>query len=211
MRAAPLHASLEVRGLGGGGRMADGCARDKSTWPVAEILQTSGHHRIFHHWIRKADAANWLCAAQFGRPVVLGLGEGYDAELPKQQQGQAQRACRTLSASLGLPRARRLWVRSAGTVPGASSPIKHKCAETYLRRVLMCAVMPAVVVRQRKPWRRVDGGGFVYLEGAQPRALTYPVPTTLCGVRCSAARPLAASVLQAPHLTVSLPAQTTLP
>ena len=27
-----------------------------------------------------------------------------------------------------------------------------------------CAVMPAVVVRQRKPWRRVDGGGFVYFE-----------------------------------------------
>jgi len=25
-------------------------------------------------------------------------------------------------------------------------------------------VMPAVVVRQRKPWRRVDGGGFVYFE-----------------------------------------------
>ena len=24
--------------------------------------------------------------------------------------------------------------------------------------------MPAVVVRQRKPWRRVDGGGFVYFE-----------------------------------------------
>ena len=33
----------------------------------------------------------------------------------------------------------------------------------------VCAVMPAVVVRQRKPWRRVDGGGFVYFEGAQPR------------------------------------------
>ncbi len=28
----------------------------------------------------------------------------------------------------------------------------------------LCAVMPAVVVRQRKPWRRVDGGGFVYFE-----------------------------------------------
>ena len=28
----------------------------------------------------------------------------------------------------------------------------------------VCAVMPAVVVRQRKPWRRVDGGGFVYFE-----------------------------------------------
>merc|ERR1711935_797699 len=28
-------------------------------------------------------------------------------------------------------------------------------------------VVPAVVVRQRKPWRRVDGGGFVYFEGAQ--------------------------------------------
>mmetsp|Transcript_36143 Transcript_36143/g.84442 ORF Transcript_36143/g.84442 Transcript_36143/m.84442 type:complete len:240 (-) Transcript_36143:253-972(-) len=27
-------------------------------------------------------------------------------------------------------------------------------------------VMPAVVVRQRKTWRRVDGGGFVYFEGA---------------------------------------------
>ena len=26
------------------------------------------------------------------------------------------------------------------------------------------AVVPAVVVRQRKPWRRVDGGGFVYFE-----------------------------------------------
>ena len=25
-------------------------------------------------------------------------------------------------------------------------------------------VMPAVVVRQRKAWRRVDGGGFVYFE-----------------------------------------------
>ena len=25
-------------------------------------------------------------------------------------------------------------------------------------------VMPAVVVRQRKPWRRVDGGGFIYFE-----------------------------------------------
>lgn len=26
------------------------------------------------------------------------------------------------------------------------------------------AVMPAVVVRQRKAWRRVDGGGFIYFE-----------------------------------------------
>ena len=26
------------------------------------------------------------------------------------------------------------------------------------------AVMPAVVVRQRKSWRRVDGGGYVYFE-----------------------------------------------
>ena len=34
---------------------------------------------------------------------------------------------------------------------------------TDLRRVPV-AVMPAVVVRQRKPWRRVDGGGFVYFE-----------------------------------------------
>ena len=25
-------------------------------------------------------------------------------------------------------------------------------------------VMPAIVVRQRKAWRRVDGGGFVYFE-----------------------------------------------
>ena len=25
-------------------------------------------------------------------------------------------------------------------------------------------VMPAVVVRQRKTWRRVDGGGFIYFE-----------------------------------------------
>merc|ERR1712070_826447 len=25
-------------------------------------------------------------------------------------------------------------------------------------------VMPAVVVRQRKAWRRVDGGGFIYFE-----------------------------------------------
>ena len=28
----------------------------------------------------------------------------------------------------------------------------------------VCAVMPAVIVRQRKAWRRVDGGGFVYFE-----------------------------------------------
>ena len=27
-------------------------------------------------------------------------------------------------------------------------------------------VMPAVVVRQRKTWRRVDGGGYIYFEGA---------------------------------------------
>ena len=26
------------------------------------------------------------------------------------------------------------------------------------------AVMPAVIVRQRKAWRRVDGGGFIYFE-----------------------------------------------
>mmetsp|Transcript_38742 Transcript_38742/g.102916 ORF Transcript_38742/g.102916 Transcript_38742/m.102916 type:complete len:130 (+) Transcript_38742:683-1072(+) len=26
------------------------------------------------------------------------------------------------------------------------------------------AVVPAVVVRQRKAWRRVDGGGFIYFE-----------------------------------------------
>ena len=30
--------------------------------------------------------------------------------------------------------------------------------------LLPCAVMPAVVVRQRKAWRRVDGGGFIYFE-----------------------------------------------
>ena len=29
---------------------------------------------------------------------------------------------------------------------------------------VMRAVMPAVVVRQRKAWRRVDGGGFIYFE-----------------------------------------------
>ena len=32
------------------------------------------------------------------------------------------------------------------------------------RRAFPLAVMPAVVVRQRKAWRRVDGGGFVYFE-----------------------------------------------
>merc|ERR1712137_1344127 len=37
-------------------------------------------------------------------------------------------------------------------------------------------VMPAVVVRQRKSWRRVDGGGFIYFEGTlsvpcHPRSL----------------------------------------
>ncbi len=43
------------------------------------------------------------------------------------------------------------------------------CLQTHSARELTCAacpvaVMPAVVVRQRKPWRRVDGGGFVYFE-----------------------------------------------
>uniref|UniRef100_A0A7S4BWM5 60S ribosomal protein L23 n=1 Tax=Chrysotila carterae TaxID=13221 RepID=A0A7S4BWM5_CHRCT len=33
-------------------------------------------------------------------------------------------------------------------------------------------VMPAVVVRQRRTWRRVDGGGFVYFEGAPLRPTT---------------------------------------
>ena len=28
-------------------------------------------------------------------------------------------------------------------------------------------VMPAVVVRQRRTWRRVDGGGYIYFEGAR--------------------------------------------
>ena len=51
----------------------------------------------------------------------------------------------------------------AHTLPCASALL---CARvlTLSCSVVLVAVMPAIVVRQRKAWRRVDGGGFVYFE-----------------------------------------------
>ena len=51
--------------------------------------------------------------------------------------------------------------------PRRRPPARHVVAPFRLLTgplFCVCAVMPAVVVRQRKPWRRVDGGGFVYFE-----------------------------------------------
>ena len=50
-------------------------------------------------------------------------------------------------------------LRQCGPATRAGRPRPH----TSVFRACV-AVMPAVIVRQRKAWRRVDGGGFIYFE-----------------------------------------------
>ena len=70
----------------------------------------------------------------------------------------------TLSASLSA--ASRVCLRLRGLSP-LPLPFFYSTSTLTLSLPLFfvsLAVMPAVVIRQRKAWRRVDGGGFVYFE-----------------------------------------------
>ena len=48
------------------------------------------------------------------------------------------------------------------SIPSSDVPSSARATQIALSPL---AVMPAVIVRQRKAWRRVDGGGFIYFEG----------------------------------------------
>ena len=68
--------------------------------------------------------------------------------------------------SLPLSAASRVCLRLRGLSP-LPLPFFYSTSTLTLSLPLFfvsLAVMPAVVIRQRKAWRRVDGGGFVYFE-----------------------------------------------
>ena len=68
--------------------------------------------------------------------------------------------------SLPLSAASRVCLRLRGLSP-LPLPFFYSASTLTLSLPLFfvsLAVMPAVVIRQRKAWRRVDGGGFVYFE-----------------------------------------------
>ena len=84
--------------------------------------------------------------------------------------------------SLGLPvaacvncadnsGAKNLYILSVAGIKGRLNRLPSACAGDLVMATckkgkpeLRKKVMPAIVVRQRKAWRRVDGGGFVYFE-----------------------------------------------
>ena len=84
--------------------------------------------------------------------------------------------------SLGLPvaacvncadnsGAKNLYILSVAGIKGRLNRLPSACAGDLVMATckkgkpeLRKKVMPAVVVRQRKAWRRVDGGGFIYFE-----------------------------------------------
>jgi hypothetical protein len=56
-----------------------------------------------------------------------------------------------------------LWIRRS-LCDGGQARARALALKRLTRIPFARAVMPAVVVRQRKAWRRVDGGGFIYFE-----------------------------------------------
>lgn len=56
------------------------------------------------------------------------------------------------------------WGSRLNRLPGASTGSMVMATVKKGKPELRKKVMPAIVVRQRKAWRRVDGGGFVYFE-----------------------------------------------
>ena len=103
---------------------------------------------------------NKMPGATVGNMVMATCKKGK----PELRKKGARAAAADAAADEG-PGAARVRVHSCGCRCLAGAKKSGASALTGVDLVLPArTVMPAVVVRQRKAWRRVDGGGFVYFE-----------------------------------------------